>query len=590
MHHLDHYPLLPGVYLMKNSKGSIIYIGKAKQLRDRIASYFSMAGDGRIMIPFLMKEVASIETIVAPSESEALLLERSLIRMHKPKYNALLKDDKSDLLIVLSKKSKWPQIQLIRSLDLNLHRSDIAIGPFNDSKAARQIVSLLKKLFRLRSCSDEELLRRSRPCILYDMGRCLAPCVERCTPLQYEQEVVQVQELLHGRSAPLVAKLKEEMEKASALLAFEKAHLLLKTIEQVENLSSRWMTPSQIPYSLDLYLTIPSEKELKIIQLIYRQAIVTSITSFHEMQIASTGESLSRFLLAHYEKNPSLIPEAILLPHAIEEAPLLEKLLSQMKGSYCKCKIASLQSEKQLVEWAEKQARHLASHSSCAIIDLASILNLERCPALIDCLDISHLGGKDSVGAVIRYGDKRFYRKYQISDPGAISDLHAMEEMARRHYAKAQKEDFLPDLIIVDGGPLQLEAVFRVISELDLVGIDLIALCKEKARHDKGLSQEKIYRHGYEKPLILPRNHQALLFLQAIRDEAHRFAISYQKKKRKETLFKSQLDQIKGVGPARKRQLLIHFGSFEKIKKASIEELMAIKGISRVIAQKILDL
>lgn len=581
---LEHLPKSPGVYVMKNDKGVILYIGKAKRLKDRVAQYFHTKGDKRETIPFLMAQVADIETFVTQDEREAILLEQSLIKQHKPKYNILLKDDKSYLVLTIDTHHPYPAVRLVRAKD----QKGFHMGPFTRASAARELLDLIKKLFRLRSCSDYELIRRKRPCILYGMGRCLAPCAKLCSKESYAKEIERVIEFLEGKDDKITFFIKEEIEKASDALDFEKAGELHKTLEQVQAIfASRNSSFSKNHAALDVYSLFLGS----IVKLIFRKGIITSVEKYPFIEsFATPQESLESFLLAHYELPSTPKPEQILLPFSLENAKILSSLIHipinyPQKGY-----------KKDLVLAAQKQASHLSLQKTKSsfeevLTEMQEEFDLESFPGEIEILDISHLAHQDRVGVIVRYsmGEKNrlFYRKHKIESSTPLGDPDALKQIALSHYAQLQKEERLPDCILIDGAYLQLEKVEEALEELGIISIDLLSIAKESARHDKGLSLEKIYRPGKKNPIILPYNSSLLFFLQAMRDEAHRFAITYQKLRRKKRLLQSVLDTIAGIGPKKRALLLATFGSVERIRKLPLETLEKVKGLSKKEASNV---
>ncbi|QZA59101.1 excinuclease ABC subunit UvrC [Candidatus Rhabdochlamydia porcellionis] len=582
---LDAFPMQSGVYLMKDKADRVIYVGKAKLLKNRLKQYFSLS-DTRTMIPLLIAQIAHIDTIVVFSEKEALLLENTLIKQHKPKFNVLLKDDKTFISLCINVDHPWPMLRLMRYKG-SIKDKNLYFGPYTSAIAAREIYELLNKLFLLRQCSDNELKKRTRPCLLYEMNRCLAPCVGLCTKEQYDQQVENVIYFLKGKNQDILPKLYVQMQQASDHLQFEKAASLLKTIRHLEHVLQSPSANYHIK-SIDAIGIHRQADETILFLLFLRQGKLTGSMHYaFSNVIEDDDELLASFILQHYQNNKNP-PQEILVP--IQPSLALTEILKST------CKIQLLfpkKGEKRtLLKLAQENAKSTFKQEKDEkllkekmLLDLQDTLQLNRYPKRIECFDTSHLAGSDSVASVIAFTDgikdTKHTRLYKIKIQHTGDDYTSMQETLFRHLSRAKAADDLPDLIILDGGKGHLTVALEVFKKLDIASIDLIALAKEASRHDKGMSQEKVYLPYNHDPILLNPRSFLLQLLQKIRDESHRKTITFHQKRRKKRLISSTLDNIPGIGPIKKKRLLTHFGSIERIKKASIQDLLQIKGITQ---------
>ncbi|MBA3603056.1 MAG: excinuclease ABC subunit UvrC [Parachlamydiaceae bacterium] len=588
---LEAYPLLPGVYLMKNSTDHVIYVGKANSLRLRLKQYFSDGGDGRQMIPSLISKIEAIETIVVSSEKEALLLENTLIKRYKPKFNALLKDDKTYIALKLSYRDQWPMLQLVR-YKVKPESNAYYFGPYTSAVSARATFDLLNHLFPLRQCSDKEFLRRTRPCILYDMKRCCAPCVGKCTKEEYNEYVQGTIRFLKGQDKEVLAEIKAELYKASEALEFERAGMLYKKIQQIENTLEKQRVDKPCGVDTDVLAIFRQADEVIICQLIFRQGTLTTSKIYNFSQIAQDDEELlESFLLQHYEII-SALPDEILIPIELSDAKAISEIISSDRKSKVSFSVPLRGERKALLamaytnaEAAFRQHKDVESMLQRTLLEMQERLHLKNYPRRIECFDNSNLSGSEPVSSLVAYTegrkDSNRYRVYKIKTAEGSDDYGAMREVLERRFKKGKEENDLPDLLIVDGGKGHLNCAIDILRVLDIVTIDLIGVAKEEGRHDKGATQEQIFLPNIKDPIILRSNSPILFLLQQIRDEAHRRAINFHRHRRSKKLIKSSLDDIKGIGPAKRKLLLNHFGSVKKLKEATLEELKSVKGLSQ---------
>lgn len=570
---------------MKNQSGAVIYVGKAKNLRQRIKQYFLPGRDERPMVPFLRNEIAHIDIIVVTTEKEALLLENTLIKKHQPKFNVLLKDDKTFISLMINHKHPWPMIQLVRFKG-KPKKEGLYFGPYTSTYAARQTFELMTRLFPLRQCSDQELKRRTRPCLLYGIKRCIAPCVGFCTKQKYQEVVVKALEFLRGHDNKILKELKAEMEKASAALEFEKAAALLQTIQQIEHITQGGGVVARLAgKDCDALALYRQGGEIILVQLFFREgSLIGSEHYTFSEALESDEEIYTSFLLQYYQPRQAR-PHEILLPLELPDQEILEEILDILilhpqKGD-----------KKAIVELAEKNARELfqqeKNESDLAdkmLLDLQESLKLLRFPERIECFDTSNIAGSDLVAAMVAFThgkyDKKRGRLFKIRNISQGDDYAALQQVIYRRLKRAKEENDLPDLIIIDGGKGQLSIAVAVLKELDIATIDVISVAKEEGKHEKGLTQEKIFRPGHLHPLLLPLHSPLLFLLQRVRDETHRRAIGFHRQRRQKRTLTSLIDEIPGIGPIKKKRLLTHFGSLQRILQASEEALGQISGIT----------
>lgn len=581
---LDRFPTEPGVYLMKDEANRVIYVGKAKNVKVRVKQYFAGA-DEREIIPHLLAEIESIDTIVVTSEKEALILENNLIKKHWPKYNACLKDDKTYFSLMINHKDEWPMIRIARFRG-KPPTDALYFGPYTKGYAARETLELLRRLFPLRQCSDRELLKRTRPCILHGLKRCIAPCVGKCTKQEYDQVVKKAVDFLRGQDKELLKSLYFEMEKAAENLEFERADALLKTIRNIEATLEKQHVEKAGGRDSDILGIYREGDAAALTQLFFREGkLIGSSDHLFTRCAEDDDELLSTFILQNY-LDKEIMPSKIMVPLDLRDESDLKEILQ------CDIHCPKKGEKKQLLEMAQKNAeakfrREEASKDlkERVLIEMEEKLHLTNYPERIECFDNSHLAGSEPVSAMVCFdrGEKQKsgYRKYKIKPELASDDYGALREVLQRRYSKAKEEDNLPDLLLIDGGKGHLNIATEILSELDVSTVDVIAITKEESKHTRGMTAERIFITSQNEPLVFSVNSPILFFLQKIRDEAHRFAITFQRDRRSKRTMKSALHEIQGIGPIKRKRLLTHFGSFKKILEATEEELLKIKGITK---------
>jgi len=593
----DKIPLIsknPGVYKMLSSTGEILYIGKAKNIPKRLKSYVT---DSNLPIRTerMLSLTHNLETTTTNNESEALLLEANLIKRYKPRYNILLRDDKSFPYIYIGHKDKWPQLTKLRG---KKSRSGYYFGPFASIGSANWTIKILQKIFQLRVCDDTVFKNRERPCILYQIKRCSAPCVKHISEREYSSTVNDAIDFISGKSRRIQKNLSKEMEKASKELDYEKAAVARDRIKAL----------TQIQTSQKINQTNLNEAD---VISIYKESGKTCVQVFFFRSKQNWGNQafypkhdpedliqdiLSSFISQFYENKS--IPVLIITNCEVSEKTLLEKTFSSKENKEVKINQAKSKNEINISKLAEKNAKQsltqklLQSDTNSNLIEnLAKKFNLNNNIDLIEVYDNSHIQGSDSIGALICFGNEGFvkkrYRKFNIKDEKIKGDDYGMlREVLFRRFSKAIKEKSgslsLPDLVIIDGGKGQYSVSREILNELGLHDLPVLAVAKGKRRT---AGEEKIYHENKE--FILNKNDPLLFFIQRLRDEAHRFAISTHRAKRKKNLSKSLLDQIQGIGRQRKRALLNHFGSARAVESASFDDLKSVEGIEDSIAKKI---
>ena len=593
----DKIPLISrnaGVYKMISSSGEILYIGKAKNIPNRLKSY---ASDSNLPIRTerMLSLTHSLETTTTNNESEALLLEANLIKKHKPRFNILLRDDKSFPYIYIGNKDKWPQLTKLRG---KKSKSGHYFGPFSSIGSANWTIKILQKIFLLRVCDDTVFKNRERPCILYQIKRCSAPCVGHITEQDYASTVNDAVEFISGKSRRIQKSLSKEMEKASKDLDYEKAAIARDRIKALTQIQTSQKINQTNLNEADV-ISIHKESGKTCVQVFFfRSKQNWGNQAFYPKHDTddSVQDILSSFISQFYENKT--VPCLIITNFETNDKKLLEKTFSIKENKEVIIKLAKSRNEISVSKLAEKNAKQsltqklIQSDTNNNLIDKLSIkFKLNNNIDLIEVYDNSHIQGTDSIGALICFSNEGFvkkrYRKFNIKDEKITNDDYGMmKEVLFRRFSKAVKEKSgslsLPDLILVDGGKGQYSVSREILNELGLHDLPILAVAKGKKRN---AGEEKIYHEGKE--YILSKNDPLLFFIQRLRDEAHRFAISTHRAKRKKNLSKSLLDQIEGIGKQRKRALLNHFGSARAVESASLDDLKSIEGIEDNIANKI---
>lgn len=597
-------PVRTGVYLMKDREGKIIYVGKAKNLRSRVRSYFG-GNDNRPMIPFLLARIEDLDFVVTDTEKEALILENNIIKEHRPRYNVYFRDDKTYVSLRIDLREPFPWFQLVRRVKKDGARY---LGPYPSGLAAKETLRFLHQVFPLRTCSDRVFRQRRRPCIEYEIKRCLGPCCGLVTPERYRALVTDVIAFLEGRGRGLLQDLRERMESASGALEFEEAALIRDRIDAIERTLERQNIASPGFRDQDVFGLYREGSLTQVFALHIRSGNILGRKKFPLVRLAADSAEILSSVLKQYYSEGQFIPEEIITSEEIEDRGVIEEWLSEKKGK----KVSILRPQKgersRVLRMAARNAenvfktdRNLESEEMALEI-LRERLHLRRKPRRVECFDISNIGGQYAVGSMVTFAggrpEKAGYRHFRIREVEGADDYAMLREVLERRYRHREN---LPDLIVMDGGKGQLGIALSVLRELGIDEPDVIGLAKGvtdneearpsafKARKGAPREEDRVYLAGRKDPVYLSRYPAAYFFLQRVRDEAHRFAITRHRKLMGKRATRSLLDDIEGVGPKRKAALLSRFGDIAGILGASPEELMAAVRLSRKTAEKILD-
>ncbi len=581
----------PGVYLFKDKNGNILYVGKAKNLRRRVASYFRQNGSRSPKTRALLDKVAKVETILARSEKEALLLEANLIKKYRPRYNVILRDDKAYPLLRISVYEKFPGIKIVRR-----RRRDRALyfGPYPSAGAIRETLRFLGKIFPLRRCSTAELKRRQRPCLYYQIGRCSGPCVGKVSEEEYRQIVNGAIMFLRGKANALLNSLRQEMKECAQRLEFERAAILRDRIKSIEKTLETQVVALDEECDLDVFALAREGEKISGAVVFLRSGALIGKKSFHLSGSEIPEPALFSLILRQFYDEGKFIPDEILLPVEPEDKKILIEWLTELGTKDVRINVSKRGHRKMLLEIAYQNAiqallnRLKERHPYDELAEKMFLrLRLPKVPRLVEGVDISNIQGKMAVGAVVSFFDgepnKKGYRRYHIKSVSQPNDYAMMFEVLYRRLSRGLKEDDLPDLLIIDGGKGQLQTALEVLQELSLKDkVGICAIAKERKR--KG---DKVYIPGLKNPLNFTKYAEILKFLQRVRDEAHRFAITFHRQTRSKKMLTSILDQIPGIGLKRRQVLLKYFGNLERLKKASIEEIACLPSMNHKIAKQV---
>ncbi len=578
----------PGIYQMLGKK-EVLYVGKALNLRKRLTSYKRSTGPGHTKTAVMLSKVRRIETILTTTEKEALILEASLIKKHRPKYNVILRDDKTYPLIKVTVKEQWPRVLVTRK---RIRDGSRYFGPYSSSSSMRETLKLLHSLFPLRRC--RKIKPRNRPCLNYQMGQCLAPCALPVDKNKYREMVNSVVMVLEGKNTELIKTLKEKMLSAAQHQNFEDAALLRDQIQGLTKTLERQVVVAEHTRNQDIYGLARKDASVGIAILFVRSGVISGAQSFLLSDPIGSDEALLAEAIIQYYSNQRQPPPEILLPIQAEDSSLLEERLSELRDGTVKLHVPQRGKRMQLMNMARQNAEQVftdqdkkrKSWDNLSKL-LQKSLRLVHEPELIECVDISNIGGKQAVGALVSFskGTKNTpgYRHYRILNKHTPDDYAMMQEVLERRLQRGMAEQNLPDMLLLDGGKGQLSMAMALLKQLSLEDdIDLVAIAKEKDQEG-----EKLFRPGRKNPIILARHSPALLFLMRIRDEAHRFGITHHRKMRTKQSLTSELDELFGIGQHRKQLLIKTFGSLKRIRQASTEDLAQVPGIGKILARTI---
>jgi len=584
----------PGVYRMFDSEGAVIYVGKARNLKKRVASYFTSKAH-HPKTQALMNRTVHIEVTVTATEPEALLLEYNLIKEHQPRFNVLLRDDKSYPYIKLTKSQEFPRFEFHRGKRVPANRY---FGPFPSAGAVRQTLGQLQKLFRIRQCSDSYFSHRSRPCLQYQIKRCTAPCVGLIEKRDYQKDVNNAISFLSGKNDIVLLDLQNRMDQAAAVLNFESAAQYRDQIASIKDVQARQAVAGAGMKDADALAVESEAGTFCVAVLMIRGGRMLGSRHFFPRTAAHTEarEVLSAFIAQHYFSQEA--PPEILAGTDIDDRELLGAALSERAGRRVVIRQRVRGHRRRWLEMAAANAAqglmtHRASNATTArqFESLTQLLGLDDMPERIECFDISHTGGDETVASCVVFGPqgavKSAYRRFNIRGVEPGDDYAAIEQAVMRRYRRLQKgEAPMPDLVLIDGGRGQLARACEVLRELQLPDIVLLGVAKGQGRK---AGREKLFLAGGATSLHLPGDSPALHLIQQIRDEAHRFAITAHRQRRGKALQQSLLESIPGLGPQRRKALLKAFGGLQGVKRSGIDDLAAVRGISRALAERIYD-
>jgi len=589
---LKSIPHSPGVYLFKDSRKKILYIGKALDLRNRLSSYRGAASVVYSKTAAMLKKAADVETILTGTEKEALILEASLIKKHRPNYNVILRDDKNYPYLKVTINEKWPRVLVTRQ-----RRKDGAryFGPYSSAGAMRETLALIREMFMLRTCKGKDVRKRDRPCLNHQMGRCLAPCNDLADEDEYRQVINNIIIALEGRRQELAAELEMKMKQAAATHEYEKAGRLRDQLEALRKTLEKQVVAAAHFHDQDVFGFYRKGVAVAVSVVFVRKGLVMGHQSyFLEEPLGSDAEIITGVLEQFYTDERQVVGE--ILVNLMPESPkLIEEWLSdRSRQGRVRLKVPQRGNLLALTGMAESNAQQVfvdaekKNRSNRALMAaVGKTLKIALTPRRIECLDISNIGGKQAVGSLVCFEDgepdKKSYRHYRIRGGDTPDDYGMMREVLERRFSAVEQD--LPDLLLLDGGKGQLNIAIQALRDAGVTApLEFAAIAKEKAG-----GVEKIYLPGRKNPVLLPAHSPVLLFMMRIRDESHRFGISFHRRLRRKETLKSGLDRVPGIGPSRRRLLLKKFGSLKRIRAASLEELLGVEGVGPVLAQDIKD-
>jgi len=585
-------PDTPGVYKMLDGTGTVIYVGKAISLKNRVSQYFQVNKDHTPKVRAMVSHIEDFETIGVNNETEALSLESNLIKEFMPKYNILLKDDKHFPYVRIDRKQDFPRVEVVRRI-----KPDGAtyLGPYLSAIALREQIAVVRAHFPIRPCRKDmarSIARRERPCLMYHIGKCCAPCSGQVSRETYQGYVKEVISFLEGHTENVLRELNEQMAQAAEALEFERAARIRDQIRSIEGLNERQVAIFPKEAEADIFAPAMLEDRAMVFALFMRQGKIVGTEHFAMSAVSEDdpAEILSAFLTQFYDRDGILPPKEVLLSCPVPNEEAIESMLAGRAGRKVRLSVPPRGDKRKLTELAQKNGREYLEKEKAlrekawdrdegAAVQLAGLLGMEAFPTRMECFDNSHIMGTDTVSSMVVFTDgkpdKNEYRRFRIHAEAGGDDLIAMEEVLTRRFKKGPP---YPDLLIIDGGKTQLQVAEKVLEEAQLPYLNVIALAE---------SQEVIYTPEGDEPIFLPRSSPVLHLLQRIRDEAHRFAISYHRSLHQKNALLSVLDGIEGIGDTRKRALFDAFITRDAIAGASVEDLTKVKGMSRPAAEAV---
>jgi excinuclease ABC subunit C len=587
---MPNIPKGSGVYLFKDVNGKVLYVGKAVNLKNRLLSYLKTPERHDPKTALMLKKMARVDVILTPTGREALILERNLIKEHRPRYNVMLRDDKNYLCLRLDLKESFPALRFVRRFNPD---GALYFGPYASAGMARETLKVMKQAFGVRTCKERRLSLRSRPCLEYQLAHCLGPCAGCVSDAAYHQAVQEAVLFLKGTGKGLLKRLKVQMEQAAADLDFERAAVLRDRITAITHTLQRQDMARPNFKDQDVLGLAEDKGRAAVVVLVVRAGLVTGSREYFFTELPLDGDLLGAFLRQYYAEGRPL-PEELILPVKVPDHQLLEALFSDDKGSKVRLLVAPSGEKARLLAMAADNAkdalrrRTTPPEPGAALIDLQNRLHLPQPPTRLECLDISTLQGEQPVGALVAFTDgvpdKSRYRRFKIKEVTGQDDYAMLREVVGRHYGR--EGQVLPDLLVVDGGRGQLNVVTQTLKEMGLAKIPVVGLAKSTEQDDRPV-RDRLFLPGRKNPMFPSANAPGWLLLLRLRDETHRFAITYHRQRARKEMLASALDEVPGIGPVRKRRLLDHFPNLEAIKTASAEELAALPGFNQKLAENL---
>jgi len=585
-------PQRPGVYRMYDAADELLYVGKAARLRDRVGSYFA-SGTLAPKVAALVARIAHVEVTVVNTETEALLLESNLIKAHRPRYNIILRDDKSFPYILCQMNHEFPRLMFYRG---PRQRGGRQFGPFPSASAVKEVLQHLQKVFRIRNCRDSFFANRSRPCLQHQIGRCSAPCVALISREDYARDVEGAIGVLEGRNLEVVAELQRRMEAAAGALQFEDAARLRDQLRELQEIRAQQIANARRPTDTDVIAIAGEPGQYAICVLPVREGQNLGTASyFPGHALSEPAETLADFLMLYYTRESA--PPEVLINMELPDREALSEALGrlarplQLRVPQRGIGLKWITQAQDNASNALRMRRAQAEAAGAGLQLLTRVLRLSAPPERIECFDVSHTAGEGTVASCVLFGPdgahKREYRRYNIEGVTPGDDYAAMYQALRRHAARiASGERPRPDLLLIDGGPGQVDAALSALAEAGVDGLAVVGVSKGA---DRRVGQERLHRAGEPTPIVLEADSAALHFIQRVRDEAHRFAITGHRKRRARRYHESVLEAVAGLGPARRRALLTHFGGLQGVMRAGIADLEKVPGVGASMARSIYD-
>jgi excinuclease ABC subunit C len=610
---LEIIPTGTGVYMMKDFRNEVIYVGKAKNLKNRVRSYFQSSGDERLFIKFLVKRIADIDFVLTDTEKEALILENNLIKQFKPRFNINLRDDKTFVSIKLDMNQKFPFPVTVRQVEPSSGRGKgsrkgngiLYFGPYSSARAVRDTLRYVNSIFPIRKCSNNAFKSRVRPCLYHQIGKCVAPCCDMIDEKAYKELINEIVLVLKGKNVELLKVLRKQMDEASKVMKYEKAAKFRDRITAIEKTVEKQKISTMKFVDRDVFGYFGEGNRIQIQAMFIRNGNLEDIASYRFSTMNNTLDNVFRSFINQFYGHTRFIPDEVVMPVESEDKGILEELLSEKRGHKTKVLCPKRGEKLKLLEMAINNAKNAFKIHQGTDDDIEAVmaalkkhLVLTNIPKRMECFDISNIRGKQAVGSMVTFENgkpvKSRYKRYKVKTVSKSDDYAMMYEVLTRRYSRAFREDDFPDLAVIDGGKGHLRIARRVFDELGVDRVDVIALAKGKMKDlgndgSKKKLDERVFICDRANPIILNQQSPELRLLVNVRDEAHRFALAYHKKLRKEQYYKSPLDKIPGIGKVKKKNLLKHFGDTQKVRNASLSGLSKVKSITAKDANTIYD-